>query len=188
MAVNLLAKSDEQLLAECDIHIYKASGPGGQHRNKVSSAVRLKHRPTGISATANDSRSQHDNRRLAMKRLRMNLCLRLRNPVNPAGANAETATEVEIKIPDVVAECLSVPKKKTSSAGRRMNVGRKDSRFWLVGAYLLDWLAGAEGRLAPVATLLGISTGNLTTILKQDRHLLAAAQEIRHAYGQRPIA
>ncbi|HHH76442.1 MAG TPA: hypothetical protein ENL03_05405, partial [Phycisphaerae bacterium] len=33
----LLALSDEKLLAQCEIHIYRASGPGGQHRNKVSS-------------------------------------------------------------------------------------------------------------------------------------------------------
>ncbi|CAN5594781.1 hypothetical protein BH20VER3_BH20VER3_08170 [soil metagenome] len=47
----------------------RASGPGGQHVNKVSSAVTLKHRPSGIAVTAQDSRSQARNRVLALERL-----------------------------------------------------------------------------------------------------------------------
>jgi hypothetical protein len=174
----ILGQSDEQLLADCDVHIYKASGPGGQHRNKVSSAVRLRHRPTGISATANDSRSQHTNRRMAIRRLRMNIALRLRLPAPPG----------EAEIPPILAECLCAAKKKTSAAAKRLEIGRKDSRFWRVGALLLDRLDAAEGRLSPAAELLGISTGNLTAVLKADRHLLGEAQAIRKTHNQRPIS
>ena len=54
-----LSLDDAALLAQCDLHTYRSSGPGGQHRNKVSSAVRLRHRATGITAHGDDSRSQH---------------------------------------------------------------------------------------------------------------------------------
>ena len=59
----------EQLEKEVEITTYQASGPGGQHRNRTYSAVRMKHLPTGIVVTAADSRSQHENRKIALKRL-----------------------------------------------------------------------------------------------------------------------
>src|SRR5437660_11005614 len=98
--------NDEQLLAQCEIDTYRASGPGGQKRNKTSSAVRVRHLPTGVIVIAEESRSQHENRAKAFRRLRQALYLQLRDPpLDGDGAIVLTA------------------------AGR-LDLGRKDPPFW----------------------------------------------------------
>jgi len=59
------------------IDYYRASGPGGQHRNTTDSAVRIRHLPTGITVQSADSRSQHRNREIALERLAAALRKRL---------------------------------------------------------------------------------------------------------------
>src|SRR5947209_6375001 len=83
------ALTDEQLLAQCEVDTYRASGPGGQKRNKTSSAVRLRHPPSGLLVIAEESRSQHENKARALRRLRQALYLKLREPVAGEGLTAE---------------------------------------------------------------------------------------------------
>ena len=54
---------------DSDVEFFIAGGPGGQHRNKVETGVRLVHRPTGITVTATERRSQHANLEAAYERL-----------------------------------------------------------------------------------------------------------------------
>src|SRR5580704_9147515 len=81
--------SDAQLLAQCEVDTYRASGPGGQKRNKTSSAVRLRHPPSGLLVIAEESRSQHENKARALRRLRQALYLKLREPLSAAELTAE---------------------------------------------------------------------------------------------------
>jgi len=68
-----VALPEVALLAECVEEFFIASGPGGQHRNKTESGVRLTHGPTGVTVSATERRSQSQNRGAALKRLRERL-------------------------------------------------------------------------------------------------------------------
>ncbi len=73
-----LRLNDEELFRQCGMEAFKGSGNGGQKRNKTSSAVRLRHAPTGITVTDCSGRSQHQNRHEALKKLRFQLALDVR--------------------------------------------------------------------------------------------------------------
>ncbi len=54
---------------DCTVEFFIASGPGGQHRNKVETGVRLVHKPSGLMVTATERRSQYENRERAFERM-----------------------------------------------------------------------------------------------------------------------
>lgn len=94
VAAAALRLEDEALLRECEESFFVGSGPGGQHRNKTASAVRLLHAATGLGVTATERRSQAQNRAVALRRLRAALLAlsfvpRRRRPTRPSRAAKE---------------------------------------------------------------------------------------------------
>ena len=68
-----IPRTDERLLAECEVETFRSSGPGGQNVNRRETAVRLRHLPSGIVVTCQQERSQFRNRQIALARLRERL-------------------------------------------------------------------------------------------------------------------
>lgn len=81
----------DSLERDSEMEFFVAGGPGGQHRNKVETGVRLTHRPTGVVVSATERRSQSANREAAFERLAERLeerqrVRRPRRPTRPTGA------------------------------------------------------------------------------------------------------
>lgn len=86
-----------RLARECDITPFKSSGPGGQKKNKTLSSVRVRHRPSGITRIATESRSQTRNRERALERVFEELRRRARRP-KPRRATVPAAGAVERRL------------------------------------------------------------------------------------------
>jgi protein subunit release factor B len=91
------------------IETYRSRGPGGQRKNKVETAVRLKHLPSGITVVATEHRSQSENRKLAFWRLRDRL-IKLNRPKRRRIATSLPQSAVEKRIDE----------KKTLSTKKRL--------------------------------------------------------------------
>jgi hypothetical protein len=165
--------SDAQLLAQCEVDTYRASGPGGQKRNKTSSAVRLRHQPSGLMVIAEESRSQHQNRQRALARMRQALFLEIRQdlPKEQLQAGGLRAALQEI----------------WPSSNSRLALARKDARFWPAVGLVLDVLQAAEARVSTAACALGISTANLVDFLRMDSKVWQEANRLRAHFCQKPL-
>jgi hypothetical protein len=165
--------SDEQLLAQCEVDTYRASGPGGQKRNKTSSAVRVRHPPSGLLVIAEESRSQHENRARGLRRLRQALYLKVREPLPPEGLVPEALAAR----PDFAGACH----------GGRLHLGHKDPLYWPAVGVVLDVLQTCEARLSEAAAALGISTANLGDFLRGDDKVWEQANLLRLRFGHKPL-
>ena len=103
-----LPESDEDLLRECEIDTFRASGPGGQHVNKTESAVRLRHLPSGVVVTCQQERSQYRNKALCLQKLREKV----------KKLNHRPATRVPTRVPRAVQQRTLEAKSRRSLVKR----------------------------------------------------------------------
>jgi hypothetical protein len=159
--------SDEVLLGQCEVDTYRASGPGGQKRNKTESAVRLRHKPSGLIVIAEESRSQPENKARALRRLRKAMAVKLRQAVETDG------------VPEAVQACID--------KRGRLDVGRRDVRYLPAVAAVLDVFVACKGSVADTAHRLGLTTGNLSSFLTDDEEVYVEANRLRTSFGLRPL-
>jgi len=174
----LLCDKDD-LLKDCRVDAYKSPGPGGQRKNKVETAIRLVHKPSGLSAQGQATRSQRQNKSLALRNLQMHIACGLRTPADPE----------QLEIPAEISECLQpIGNSASGSAAKmRLTVSTGNRLFWAAAAFVLDVFEASGGKLADAARAIGVSTSNLASFLRRHRALLAAAQQIRKANGHSPL-
>jgi len=152
--------TDDDLLKQCAFGRSRSSGPGGQHRNKVETAVILTHQPTGIAGKASERRSQIDNKRVALKRLRLNLATQFRTP--------EQAQKPGPSRPSGPASGPSALW-RSRRQGNRIVVSVNHHDFAALLAEALDAIATADWEPKDAAVSLGVSASQLIKFVKTHR-------------------
>ena len=155
---------DAALLEACEVRRLRRSGPGGQNRNKVETAVQLHHRETGLVAEANERRSQAENRKVAIRRLRMLLALSVRSSR---------------------AEPSPLWQRRCHNGKVAINADHADYPRLL--AEVLDWLAQAEWDVRSAAVRLGCTPSQLIRVLTMEPPALALVNRERAVRNMRRL-
>lgn len=163
-----LALDDAGLIASCAVDTFRASGPGGQKRNKTSSAVRLRHLATGVAAEADESRSQHENRAQAVRRLRLAIAIEVREPLDPTTWEPPAPLTLLVRV----------------GSGPAI---RREPRYAAAIATVFDLLEVCGWSLADAAAHLGVSTAALGRFVAEEEAVFRAANTRRRALGLSPL-
>ena len=159
------ALSDVELEKQSDIRFERRSGPGGQNKNKVETAVIFEHRPTGIRAEANEKRYQGENRAEALWRLRIKLALQVRTPVG-------------------LEEGPSPLWQSRVSKSGRIAVNPRHTDFPMLLAESLDFVAGCGWEVSTAALALKCTTSQLVKFWKDEPIALSLVNAERQKRGK----
>lgn len=188
---------DEQaLIAQCEASKNRARGPGGQHRNKVETAVELTHRPTGIEAHATERRSVTENKRVALTRLRLNLAVEVRTPV-PLGEVGSALWRSRVRgavreppptNPDPLLRSLGVRLRADAPPpSGRIVVSPTHRDYPALLAEALDVIAAMDWDLKPAGARLGVSMSQLLKLVKDHPPALVMLNKRRAEAGLKPL-
>jgi len=155
---------DPTLRGQCRETFGRASGPGGQHRNKVDTAVRISHLPSGIEAIAAERRSQAQNRNTARHRLRIKLAVRLRTALR-RGHYRPSALWLQRR------------------QGTKLPVNPTHRDFPALLAEAMDVVAATNFDVAGAAGILGITMSQVVKLVGREPKALAWVNEGRAALG-----
>jgi len=156
---------DARLLGECEVQAHRVRGPGGQHRNKVETAIRLVHRPSGLVVTGTERRSQSENKAAALRRLREAIAL-----------SARASLPERVVWPDTV-----------QIQDARLRVNDANPALPHVFALVLDALAACAGDHKPAAERLGVTPSSLVKFLADHPKCWREVARIRQAAGLPPL-
>ena len=158
----------EKLLSECSVRRTRGSGPGGQHRNKVETAIVITHVPTGIAGQASEKCSQNKNREVAIERLRVNLALAVGSKSCP--------------------DALSSPLWRSRVKSRKIQVSPKHTDFPALLAEAFDFVSDLRLDVAATANRLGVSTSQLIKFFKSCPAAFALLNREREIQGLKPLS
>src|SRR4029078_5517843 len=130
--------------------------------------------PSGLLVIAEESRSQHENKARALRRLRRALYLDLRDPAPPYALSVDSVS----RHPDYA---------PARGPDGRLHLSAKDPRFWPAAGVALDVLTACEARGADAGALPGTSTRHLRDFLQTDPWVWQEANRIRTVFGQKPL-
>ncbi len=153
----------EELLKHCEIRRTRASGPGGQHRNKVETAIEITHQPTGVIASATERRSQEQNRQVAVKRLRLALAVQHRTTESDVVEVSELWTS----------RCV----------GSRIQCNERHEDFASLVAEAMNAIHAKTYDVRKAAAALGCSSSQLVRFLARTPEALHAVNQERQARG-----
>ncbi len=152
----------------------RSAGPGGQHRNKVHTGVRMSHLSTGFQGMATERRSQLENKLMALFRLRLRLALDLRNP--PRDEDFGNPEDYQPS-----------PLWLSRARGGRIRVNPDHNDFPALLAEVLDRLAADADDLQRTALAFRVTKSQMLKFLASETSALAALNERRRTRGEHPL-